>query len=111
MHRIIDEIVTVYVAFRTPQIAESTLNAYLSRLAINLESFVFSTAPPPEPEAKAAPPKEVIYSETIKDTVEPVIVRSGGNIDPNIYVIWKVEVFICELRAICSDIRSETQLG
>lgn len=82
--------------FRTPLIEDTTLKSYLARLAINLEAFAFSTAPPPEPETKAPPPKELIFSETIKASNEPAIVRHEEEGSPHIYVIWKVEVFICK---------------
>ncbi|KAF2019130.1 hypothetical protein BU24DRAFT_113008 [Aaosphaeria arxii CBS 175.79] len=90
---IFDERVPVYVVFRTPSIDNDTLRAYLSRLAITLDVFAFSTAPPPEPEAKPPPPKELIYSETIKDSKEPLILRPEVN-SQYVYVIWRLEVFI-----------------
>lgn len=96
MHRRLDELVPIYIVFRTPPIEDSTLKAYLTRLAINVEAFAFSTAPPPEPETKAPPPKEVIYSGTIKDSNEPAILRFEDESSPHVYVIWKLEVFICK---------------
>lgn len=94
IHRYLDELVHVYVVFRTPLIDDVTLKAYLTRLAINLEAFAFSTAPPPEPEAKAPPPKELIYSDTIRDSNEPIIIRYEEESNPHTFVLWKVEVFI-----------------
>lgn len=94
IHRCIDEILPLYVVFRTPFIEEDTLKAYLARLAISLEAFVFGTAPPPEPGAKPPPPKEVVFSETIKDSNEPLIVRHKHDGGSHVYVFWKVEVFV-----------------
>jgi hypothetical protein len=96
MHRHVDEIVPLYVVFRTPFLEQSTLQAYLSRLAINLEAFVFSTAPPPEPQTRAPPPKEVLYSETIKGTTKPLVIQNGDEANPHTYVLWKLDVFICK---------------
>jgi hypothetical protein len=64
-----------------------------------VEAVAFSTAPPPEPEAKAPPPKEVIFSETIKTSNEPVIVKveDEGHSPAHIYVVWKLEAFICKM--------------
>ena len=98
MHRRVDEIVPLYVAFRTPFLGEDVLKAYLERLAINLEAFVLSTVPPPEPEAKAPPPKEVVYSETIKTSNEPIVICYEDEDSPHMYVVWKVDVFICKMR-------------
>lgn len=96
MHRHVDEIVPLYVVFRAPIVEQTTLQTYLSRLAINLEAFVFSTAPPPEPQTRAPPPKEVLYSETIKGSIKPLIINGPDKADPHTYVLWRVEVFICK---------------
>ncbi|KAJ4296771.1 hypothetical protein N0V90_006819 [Kalmusia sp. IMI 367209] len=93
-----DELVPVYIVFRTPLMEDATLKSYLARLAINVEAIAFSTAPPPETEAKGPPPKEVIFSETIKGSVEPVIVRHEEGEFAHIYVIWKLETFISRPR-------------
>lgn len=94
--RDIDELVPVYIVFRTPHVEEATLKSYLARLAINVEAFAFSTAPPQEQEAKGPPPKESIFSETVKDSVEPVIVHHESGGSEHIYVVWKLDTFICE---------------
>ncbi|KAF2199922.1 hypothetical protein GQ43DRAFT_375095 [Delitschia confertaspora ATCC 74209] len=86
----------VYVVLRTPLIEESTLNSYLARLAISLESFALSTASNSDSkETRASPPKELIFSETIRDSYEPSFVRRETDAEPHVYVIWKVDVFIC----------------
>lgn len=74
----------------------STLSAYLARLAIHVEVIAFSTAPPQEAEAKSAPPKEVIASQTITDAIKPVMVRHEEGASSHIYVAWKLETFISE---------------
>ncbi|PSN72985.1 hypothetical protein BS50DRAFT_513935 [Corynespora cassiicola Philippines] len=94
-----DERVSVYVVFRTPLIEDNTLRSYLARLAINLEAFAFSTAPPPDPEAKPPPPKELIFSETIPISNEPTIIRHEESSNPHIYAVWRVQVFISRPRA------------
>jgi hypothetical protein len=96
MHRGTDEVLSVYVVFRTPMTEDNTLKAYLSRLAINVEAFAFSTAPPPEPEAKLPATKELLLSETIKETNKPTIYRNEDEESAFIHVIWKLEVFISQ---------------
>jgi hypothetical protein len=87
----------VYIVFRTPLTEDTTLRSYLARLAINVEAFSFSTAPPHEQEGKTPPPKELLFSETIKDSNEPIIIRHEEEGDPHTYVVWKIDVFICEI--------------
>jgi hypothetical protein len=97
MLRISDELVPVYIVLRTPFVDESTLNAYLARLAINLESFALSTAPASESgEAGAQPQKELIFSETIKDSHGSFFVSRETDTESYTYVIWKIDVFICK---------------
>ncbi|KAH7397065.1 TRAPP trafficking subunit Trs65-domain-containing protein [Pyrenochaeta sp. MPI-SDFR-AT-0127] len=90
---LLDELLSVYVVFRTPLLENDILKSYLARLVVNIEAFAFSTAPPPENEPKTAP-KEIIYSSTIKDSDEPTIIRHGERDDAYTYVIWKVDIFI-----------------
>jgi hypothetical protein len=93
MHRL-DELLSVFVVFRTPLLEDDTLKSYLARLVVNLEVFAFSTAPPPETEPKAGPTKELIYSCSIQDTDQPIIVRHGEEDDAYTFVVWTVEVKI-----------------
>ena len=79
------------VVFRTPYLEDETLKSYLDRLAVNLDVYALGTAPGPDQEAKALP-KELIYSETIKDTNEPTIVLHQSDDTKHAYVIWKVQV-------------------
>lgn len=55
---------------------------------------MFSTAPPPEGEQKAGPTKELLFSSTIKETDQPIIVRHEEGDASQTYVIWKVDAFI-----------------
>ena len=83
------------VVFRTPYLEDETLKSYLDRLAVNLNVYALGTALGPDQEAKALP-KELIYSETIKDTNEPTIVLHQSDDTKHAYVIWKVQVPIGE---------------
>ncbi|KAF2496180.1 hypothetical protein BU16DRAFT_561014 [Lophium mytilinum] len=94
-----DELLPVMVVLRTPQIEESTLKSYLSRLAINLELYAVNTAPNPEAETFTPPTKELLYSETIKDSFDPIVCIHESEANTHIYVVWKVEVFISRPRA------------
>ena len=97
MHRLLDELLAVYVVFRTPFLEDATLKAYLARLVVNVEAFAFSTTPLPEQDPKAGPLKELLYSGTIKHTDEPTIVNHGEGDAAHTYVIWKVDIFIGEI--------------
>ncbi|KAF2813278.1 uncharacterized protein BDZ99DRAFT_438316 [Mytilinidion resinicola] len=94
-----DELLPVIVVLRTPQIEESTLKSYLSRLAINLELYAVNTAPNPEAETYTPPTKELLYSETIKDSYDPIVCIHESEANTHVYVVWKVEVFISRPRA------------
>lgn len=96
IHRL-DELLPIYVVFRTPLLENQVLKSYLDRLAVNLDVFAFGTAPGSDHETKALP-KELIYSETIKDTNEPTIVLHENDDGKHAYVFWKVEVAIGKLR-------------
>ncbi|EUC50182.1 hypothetical protein COCMIDRAFT_82750 [Bipolaris oryzae ATCC 44560] len=91
---LLDELLAVYVVFRTPLLEDSTLKGYLERLVVNVEAFAFSTAPPPEQDPKSGTPKELIYSGTIKPSDEPSIVCHGEGDNAHTFVIWKVDIFI-----------------
>jgi hypothetical protein len=94
MHRL-DELLPVHIVFRTPLLDDDdTLQSYLARLVLNLEAFVFSTAPPPEGEQKAGPTKELIFSSTIRDADQPIVVQHGEGEEGHTFVIWKVNAFI-----------------
>lgn len=93
IHRPLDELLSIYVVFRTPLLEHDILKSYLTRLVVNVEAFAFSTAPVPESEPKTAP-KEIIYSSIIRDDNEPTIIRHGEGENAHTYIIWKVDVFI-----------------
>lgn len=104
MHRRLDELLSIYVIFRTPLLDDGVLTSYLARLLVNVEAFAFGTGSSSEQEHK--PPKELIYSSTIKDNNRPSIIRHGRGTDAHTYVIWKVEVFICESKDYAHIIHS-----
>ncbi|KAH7414071.1 TRAPP trafficking subunit Trs65-domain-containing protein [Phaeosphaeria sp. MPI-PUGE-AT-0046c] len=91
---LLDEQLSVYVVFRTPLLDDNTLESYRARLVVSLEAFAFSTAPPPEGEQKAGPTKELVFSSTIKETEQPVMIRHGEGDDSQTFVIWKVDAFV-----------------
>lgn len=88
---------------------DAALKSYLERLAVNLDVYAFGTAPGPDQEAKALP-KELLYSETIKDTNEPTIVLHESDDITHAYVFWKIEVPICESPTFCCIQANDEQL-
>jgi len=100
MHRILDELLAVYVIFRAPLLEDTTLKAYLARLVVNVEAFAFSTAPPPEQDPKPGSMKELIYSGTLKPTDEPSIVNHGKGDNAHTFVIWKVDIFVGKIHKL-----------
>ncbi|KAK3076700.1 hypothetical protein LTS18_012298, partial [Coniosporium uncinatum] len=102
------EHVPVYVVLRTPFIDEDTLKSYLSRLAIHLETYATGVVLPPnaKPDEPGVGHKELLHSETVTDSEEPIVVASGSQSDDDsgaqqyVHVFWKVNVTIGELLAI-----------
>ncbi|KAF2088910.1 hypothetical protein K490DRAFT_38896 [Saccharata proteae CBS 121410] len=98
-----DELIHIYVVLRTPSIDEITLKAFIARLALNVEAYAQGTGVPqngPSHPAHAAPLKELLYSSTIKDSQEPIVLsheslpnRKDGS-PPYSYVAWELEVFL-----------------
>ena len=96
IRRLVDELIPIYIVLRTPLIQASTLKSYLSRLAINLESYAISTASNTDAgEAYVPPAKELLSSEAIQDSYKPTVVSHKNGPSSRVYVIWKVNVFIC----------------
>jgi hypothetical protein len=88
---------------------DATLETYLSRLAINVETIAFSTAPLPEPDSKGPTPKELLSTEVITSAVQPVIVRQDKANSPHIYVVWKVEIFMSRSYSCQCQVFSDMQ--
>jgi len=97
MRRRLDELLPVYIVFRTPLLEDDTLRSYLCRLRVHVEAYALSTTPAQDQDPKSAPPKERIYSQPITDENEPQIIRHGKGNRAYSYVVWKVDVFICEI--------------
>ncbi|KAF2460812.1 TRAPP trafficking subunit Trs65-domain-containing protein [Lineolata rhizophorae] len=106
-----DELVSVYVVLRTPYSDENNLKSYLLRLAISLEAHAVGTQTVPHEatgEAPRGPPpqaKEVLYSETIKESEEPLVIARGSQsseeergIPQHIFALWKLDVFLSHPR-------------
>ena len=96
IRRLVDELISIYIVLRTPVIQESTLESYLSRLVINLESYAISTASNTDAgEAYVPPAKELLSSEAIQDSYKPTVVSHENGPSSHVYIIWKVNIFIC----------------
>ncbi|KAG0650035.1 hypothetical protein D0Z07_3875 [Hyphodiscus hymeniophilus] len=96
-----DETVDVYVVLQTPYFDERALKSYLGRLVINLEAQVVNA----QGENVEGPPgQEIIYSGSIKDSDDPLIVVQGPDEtdkrpgEGHILVVWKMSAFLIRPR-------------
>lgn len=87
----------VYVVLQTSYFDERALRSYLGRLVVTLEAQVVNT----QPEQHDGPPsQEVIYTGTVEDTEDPLIVVQGPdeNVttggEGHILVVWKMAAFL-----------------
>jgi len=98
----LDEHVPVYIVLRISLLEENTLRSYLSRLAINLETYATGVVHPPnaKPNDSGVGHKELLHSETIEESEEPLVVASNSQADDDsaaqqyVHVFWKVNVTI-----------------
>ncbi|RDW94578.1 hypothetical protein BP5796_00341 [Coleophoma crateriformis] len=89
-----DETVNVYVILQTPYFDERTLRSYLGRLIITLEAQVVNTV---AENYEGAPPSETVYTGSVQDTEDPIIVVQGPNeagSEGHILVVWKMSAFL-----------------
>ncbi|KAF4627093.1 hypothetical protein G7Y89_g11058 [Cudoniella acicularis] len=96
-----DETVNVYVVLQTPYFDERALRSYLGRLVINLEAQVVNA----QPDNYDGPPaQEVIYSGSVQDGEDPLIVVQGPDEaedsagEGHILVVWKLSAFLVRPR-------------
>jgi hypothetical protein len=100
-----DELVAVYIVLRTPQMEEKTLMAHLSRLELTLEVYAMSTVASKElPDARneqGPASKELLFSQTMKATVEPIVIAVQASTEEQgedesqsnyVYIAWKMDV-------------------
>lgn len=98
--QILDETVDVYVVLQTPYFDERTLRSYLGRLVINLEAQVVNQTDAQD----ALPAHEVIYSSSVQDSEDPLIVVQGpddsdeGEGEGHILMVWKLSAFLVRPR-------------
>ncbi|EMR63605.1 hypothetical protein UCREL1_9440 [Eutypa lata UCREL1] len=107
-----DESVDVYLVLRTAHVQDNILKSYLRRLVITLETQITSGNAPENDH----PPtnSEVIYSGTVDESEDPVILSEKAAADQNdrdddsddddddeedeedryIYAVWKLSVFL-----------------
>ncbi|KAH8592412.1 TRAPP trafficking subunit Trs65-domain-containing protein [Bisporella sp. PMI_857] len=94
-----DETIDVYVVLQTPYFDERTLRSYLGRLVITVEAQVVNL-PTGSPEVQAPPSQEVIYTGSIQDSEDPLIIVQGpGESEQHagkehILVIWRLSAFL-----------------
>lgn len=103
--RSIDETVPVYVLLRTPTIGQNNIQAFISRLTINVEAYAIGTSPHQPAEGQDASnkhtvqAKELLFSDTVDDAGDPFIaVHSNsteeGSTDAFVSVVWRVGVLL-----------------
>ena len=97
----LDETVNVYVILQTPYFDERALRSYLGRLVINLEAQVVNAQ---GDNTEGPPSQEVIYSSSVQDYDDPLIVVQGPDETENspgrelILVVWKMTAFLMRPR-------------
>ncbi|KAH8693182.1 TRAPP trafficking subunit Trs65-domain-containing protein [Talaromyces proteolyticus] len=91
-----DETVTVRVVLRLSNCSENALRFHLPQLDIGLNAFVFN--PAELGSAEPGPTKDLIFSGTVHDKEDPLVVvnifegdEESGN---HVYVIWKIKAFL-----------------
>ncbi|KAI9846090.1 MAG: hypothetical protein M1837_004346 [Sclerophora amabilis] len=106
IHRLTDELTTIYIVLQTPYTEESVLRSYLSRLAINLEVHVLNARTPLPQSSENAPgpsgplSRDLIFSSTVKEDEDPLMVVQASEDDAgqdgtgNILVVWKMPVVL-----------------
>lgn len=106
MARLTDERLVVYVILRTPYQEESVLKSYLSRLAISLDAYAVnrrqrqSNAGEDGSPAQAKAARDLIYSGTVNEHEDPLIILRGGSHEPDgenqghVFAVWKLNVFL-----------------
>ncbi|KAI9840348.1 MAG: hypothetical protein M1838_004117 [Thelocarpon superellum] len=103
-----DERLVVYVILRTPYQEEHLLTSYLSRLVIALDAHAVNLHPPPpppngrddSPTAPTKPARDLIFSGTVNELEDPLIIVHGGAPDSeeedpgHVFAVWKLNVFL-----------------
>ncbi|KAF2431100.1 hypothetical protein EJ08DRAFT_632809 [Tothia fuscella] len=104
---LVDELVHVYVVLRTKLVGETSLDAYLARLAITLEARAVGSllVKPGDASSQPTQANELLFSDTIKHTEDPTIcateVQSDDDSEPVqfVYVFWRVKVLLSRPKA------------
>jgi hypothetical protein len=96
----LDESVHVYLVLKSPLVEEETLRSSLKRLVISLNAQIINSNAPDRDGPAAS---EVIYSRTVPETNEPVVIsdpntRPRGEDEPYMYAFWKLPVFLARPR-------------
>ena len=106
IHRFLaDESVSIYVVIRTPYHDESQLRSSLDRLEISVEAQAFGYVPtdstgqnaPREPSPSQS--KDIIWSDIVDTSQEPVIVVQQEDdqvSERHVFVVWRVQAFLSE---------------
>jgi hypothetical protein len=91
-----DETVTVRIVLRLSNCSEHALKAHLPRLDIRLDAYVINPADPGT--EGSTPTKELVFSETVNEKEDPLVVvnifegdEGSGN---HVYVTWKIRAFL-----------------
>lgn len=102
--RYVDETTNLYVVLRTSYVEEEALKRYLSRLAIRVEAHVLSPQSQPRQDGHATQSRDLIFSDTVKDSEDPITVVQGsddhsdqGN-SGHLLVFWRLKAFLSRAR-------------
>ncbi|KAI1913526.1 hypothetical protein LOZ61_002665 [Ophidiomyces ophidiicola] len=99
-----DELVTTYIVLQLVDCEEAALKSQIQNIALQLDVYALTVAESkPEAENASASPKEVIFSSSIRDIDDPLVIVNAVGDDEgtrnHIYVIWKSEAYLNRPRA------------
>ncbi|KAI9878110.1 MAG: hypothetical protein M1830_001869 [Pleopsidium flavum] len=105
-----DELTNVYVVLRTSYLEETVLKSYISRLVIRIEAHAVSPQlqsqlkQDGQQDGRGSQIKDLIFSDSVKETEDPVIVLQGSEDESDevddryILVFWKLKAFLSRPR-------------
>ena len=95
--RSVDESTDVYVVLRTSYLEEDALKRFISRLTIRVEAHVVNVQSQSRQDGQATPTRDLIFSDTLKESEDPMTVFQAPDHDRDegdpghVFVFWKLK--------------------